>query len=172
MLSKTTNLDKQCSETEQEEVRLNIPGKRIQVAEKHQYKSGRKISKPIKAKQAPEPNTAINTTNLLSRNEFITAYKWSQLNKFNVYPSKLQNLIIPKDKIDVTLVTQFSLDRLPVFEMLCERWAGPISAALYIPLDKMEYFNKYVKNSSILSTKQNIGCLIVKAEVYFIQLIT
>lgn len=65
------------------------------------------------------------------------------------------------EEYDVTLVTQLSIDRLQMLELLSNRWEGPISIALYLSDAEAQQFLKYAQDSEILTKRINIGYHIV-----------
>lgn len=65
------------------------------------------------------------------------------------------------EEYDVTLVTQLSIDRLQMLELLSNHWQGPISLALYVSDAEAQQFLKYAQDSEILMKRKNIGYHIV-----------
>lgn len=68
------------------------------------------------------------------------------------------------DGFDVTLVTQLSMDRLQMVELLCQHWEGPISLSLYLSDAEAQQFLLYALSSQLLSSRKNIGFHIVYKE--------
>jgi hypothetical protein len=100
--------------------------------------------------------------------EYAAAYRWSQTNqfKFDVFCIHY-DYPLDVNGTDVTLVTQLTIDRLSVFESLCERWNGPISAAFYLDDNEVKNLKRYVKESQILSSRTNVGYHVVYREGLF-----
>lgn len=71
------------------------------------------------------------------------------------------------DGFDVTLVTQLSMDRLQMVELLCQHWEGPISLTLYLSDAEAQQFLLYALSSQLLSSRKNIGFHIVYKEGNF-----
>ncbi|ESO10640.1 hypothetical protein HELRODRAFT_71957, partial [Helobdella robusta] len=61
----------------------------------------------------------------------------------------------------VTLVTQLSIDRIQMLEMLASYWPGPISLALYLSDAEAQEFLRFQQGSVILSERYNIGYHVV-----------
>ena len=68
---------------------------------------------------------------------------------------------------DVTLVTQFSLDRLHMLEPLCLLWDGPMSLAVYATDSEASHLLSYVHDSAVVSARKNLGMHIVFTEGKF-----
>lgn len=71
------------------------------------------------------------------------------------------------EEYDVTLVTQLSIDRLQMLELLSNCWEGPISLALYVSDAEAQQFLKYAQDSEILTKRKNIGYHIVYKDGQF-----
>ncbi|XP_078334366.1 xylosyl- and glucuronyltransferase LARGE1-like [Crassostrea virginica] len=71
------------------------------------------------------------------------------------------------EEYDVTLVTQLSIDRLQMLELLSNHWQGPISLALYVSDAEAQQFLKYAQDSEILMKRKNIGYHIVYKDGQF-----
>ena len=65
------------------------------------------------------------------------------------------------ESYDVTLVSQLSIDRLQMLEMLSRHWPGPMSIALYLSDTEVQRFLSFVTNSETLSNRKNIAFHIV-----------
>ena len=76
---------------------------------------------------------------------------------------------IEPERNDVTLVTQLSMDRLPMLGPLCEQWNGPMSVALYASDAESQQFllNLYSAESSTLQTCRGTALHIVYKEGQF-----
>ncbi|KAB0792715.1 hypothetical protein PPYR_14674 [Photinus pyralis] len=62
----------------------------------------------------------------------------------------------PKEH-DVTLVTQFPYEKLDVFEAMCRRWLGPISATVYLSEADLEKTIDFIEKSSDLKRRYNVA---------------
>lgn len=62
---------------------------------------------------------------------------------------------------DVTLVSQLSIDRLQMLEMVARHWPGPMSIALYLSDTEVQRFVSFVFGSEVLSSRSNIAYHIV-----------
>ncbi|XP_070168116.1 xylosyl- and glucuronyltransferase LARGE1 isoform X2 [Polyergus mexicanus] len=62
---------------------------------------------------------------------------------------------------DVALVTQCSVERIPLLETLAKHWPGTISVALYLTDAEVQYFLSFVRGSIDLRTRRNIAYHIV-----------
>lgn len=62
---------------------------------------------------------------------------------------------------DVALVTQCSVERIPLLETLAKHWPGTISVALYLTDAEVQYFLNFVRGSIDLRTRRNIAYHVV-----------
>ncbi|KAK4872693.1 hypothetical protein RN001_014722 [Aquatica leii] len=69
--------------------------------------------------------------------------------------------------IDVTMTTQMSFNKFPVFEMICSRWTGPISVAVYLLEDEFLLALKFINDSETLKIRKNIAYHIMFKEGTF-----
>ncbi|KAK2715835.1 hypothetical protein QYM36_010410 [Artemia franciscana] len=69
-----------------------------------------------------------------------------------------------RDKYDVTLVAQLSMDRLQMVDALCANWEGPVSLALYLSDAEAQQFLSYVQDSHLLRSRRNIAYHLVYKE--------
>lgn len=60
---------------------------------------------------------------------------------------------VPSDRTDVTLVSQATTEKLWILPVLCERWRGPVSLALWVPNSSMPHNSETVTESSISKCK-------------------
>lgn len=67
----------------------------------------------------------------------------------------------PASSYDVTLVSQLSIDRLQMLEMVARHWPGPMSIALYLSDTEVQRFVSFVFGSEVLSSRSNIAYHIV-----------
>jgi len=63
--------------------------------------------------------------------------------------------------MDVALVTQCSVERIPLLETLAKHWPGTISVALYLTDAEVQYFLNFVRGSIDLRTRKNIAYHVV-----------
>ncbi|KAK4872690.1 hypothetical protein RN001_014719, partial [Aquatica leii] len=76
---------------------------------------------------------------------------------------KYRTLLFIKDfeydpkPVDVTMVTQMSFEKFPVFEIICRRWTGPISVALYLLEDELPATLNIINESKALKDRKNIA---------------
>ena len=69
---------------------------------------------------------------------------------------------------DVTLVTQLSMDRLPLLGPLCEQWNGPMSVALYASdAESQQFLLRFHRAQSTLRSCRSIALHIVYKEGQF-----
>lgn len=74
---------------------------------------------------------------------------------------------------DVALVTQCSIERIPLLEALSKHWPGTISVALYLTDAEVQNFLDFVRSSADLRTRRNIAYHVVyKDGVRFFALLT
>lgn len=83
------------------------------------------------------------------------------LHRIHLYFLPYINDFVSKNAPDFTLVVQFSMDRFPSFEKLCENWNGPISAAIFASDYETSILESFYKNSDVLNKRSNIGYHIV-----------
>lgn len=62
---------------------------------------------------------------------------------------------------DVALVTQCSVDRIPLLEALSKHWPGTISVALYLTDAEVHKFLEFVRGSADLRARRNIAYHVV-----------
>ena len=62
----------------------------------------------------------------------------------------------PKNKLETTLVTQLSLDRLRTFNTLIKQWNGPISIAMYGTDADVAKFSAFVSTFEVLFQRSNV----------------
>ncbi|RLU22382.1 hypothetical protein DMN91_004660 [Ooceraea biroi] len=62
---------------------------------------------------------------------------------------------------DVALVTQCSVDRIPLLEALSKHWPGTISVALYLTDAEVQKFLEFVRGSADLRARRNIAYHVV-----------
>lgn len=86
----------------------------------------------------------------------------SKLRKVHLYFMHFQDG--PKTQLDVTLVMHLSTDRISMLEIIGERWAGPISVAIYVSDQDVVKVEKFVTNSPTLFHRRNIGYHLVFRE--------
>ncbi|KAF5306336.1 hypothetical protein FQA39_LY09034 [Lamprigera yunnana] len=79
--------------------------------------------------------------------------------KLKKYPTLLfiREFYHESDPNDVTIVTQMSFDKFSVFELVCERWTGAISVAIYITEEEFPLATDYIERSKTLKNRRNIG---------------
>ncbi len=70
----------------------------------------------------------------------------------------------PLGATDVTLVAQLSMDRLHMIELLCQRWNGSLSLALYLSDAETQQLVSFVRGSSVLRDRRNVGYHVVYRE--------
>ncbi|XP_011063367.1 PREDICTED: glycosyltransferase-like protein LARGE2 isoform X1 [Acromyrmex echinatior] len=63
--------------------------------------------------------------------------------------------------MDVALVTQCSIERIPLLEALSKHWPGTISVALYLTDAEVQNFLNFVRGSLDLRTRRNIAYHVV-----------
>ena len=63
--------------------------------------------------------------------------------------------ITHSDTHDVTLLTQFTLDRFPVFERLIHNWKGPVHAVIYVNDSSVPLLQRLIDNSTVLKNYQD-----------------
>lgn len=61
--------------------------------------------------------------------------------------------VAPSDMADVTFVSQATTDKLWILPILCERWRGPVSLAVWVPNISMPHNSVTVRQSSISKCK-------------------
>ncbi|KAF5306335.1 hypothetical protein FQA39_LY09033 [Lamprigera yunnana] len=83
--------------------------------------------------------------------------------KLKKYPTLLfiREFYHESDQNDVTIVTQMSYDKLSVFELICERWIGPISVAIYVTEEEFPLIIDYIEHSKTLNVRRNIAYHVV-----------
>ena len=75
----------------------------------------------------------------------------SILEKF--YISSIWNNELSFDPHSITLVSQLTLNRFHLIELLMKHWEGPISLSLYIDIDEISVvFDKFLSSISILES--------------------
>lgn len=62
---------------------------------------------------------------------------------------------------DVALVTQCSIERIPLLEALSKHWPGTISVALYLTDAEVQNFLDFVRGSADLRMRRNIAYHVV-----------
>lgn len=62
---------------------------------------------------------------------------------------------------DVALVTQCSVERIPLLEDLSKHWPGTISVALYLTDAEVQNFLEFVRGSMELRNRKNIAYHVV-----------
>lgn len=63
--------------------------------------------------------------------------------------------------MDIALVTQCSVERIPLLETLAKHWPGTISVALYLTDAEVQYFLNFIRGSVDLRTRRNIAYHVV-----------
>lgn len=63
--------------------------------------------------------------------------------------------------VDVALVTQCSVERIPLLEALSKHWPGTISVAIYLTDAEVQNFLDFVRGSADLRTRRNIAYHVV-----------
>lgn len=63
--------------------------------------------------------------------------------------------------MDVALVTQCSVERIPLLEALSKHWPGTISVAIYLTDAEVQNFLDFVRSSADLRTRRNIAYHVV-----------
>ncbi|EFN87121.1 LARGE xylosyl- and glucuronyltransferase 1 isoform X2 [Harpegnathos saltator] len=63
--------------------------------------------------------------------------------------------------MDVALVTQCSVERIPLLEALSKHWPGTISVAIYLTDAEVQNFLDFVRGSADLRTRRNIAYHVV-----------
>ena len=103
---------------------------------------------------------------LLEPNEENPCYFWTRKNDFRVHKFFMPYILLNNsaktssefpDEFSVTLVTQFTFDRMTSFESIARNWDQPISAALYISEANVFDFIQYWVRSDVLSRRRNIA---------------
>lgn len=80
---------------------------------------------------------------------------------YRTYPFLLEyeyNVYAP---MDVALVTQCSVERIPLLEDLSKHWPGTISVALYLTDAEVQNFLEFVHGSVELRSRKNIAYHVV-----------
>ncbi|XP_070168117.1 xylosyl- and glucuronyltransferase LARGE1 isoform X3 [Polyergus mexicanus] len=80
---------------------------------------------------------------------------------YRTYPFLLEYEYNVHSSTDVALVTQCSVERIPLLETLAKHWPGTISVALYLTDAEVQYFLSFVRGSIDLRTRRNIAYHIV-----------
>ena len=62
---------------------------------------------------------------------------------------------------DITMLTQFTLDRFPALEILVSRWLGPLHALLYADDKEAQKLVRLVKASKAMQDRKNIAFHVV-----------
>lgn len=65
------------------------------------------------------------------------------------------------DRFEVSLLTQFTVDRFSVFLRLCEHWKGPIHAVLYAKEADSQELLRLVEQSPALRRRKNLNIHVV-----------
>nr|XP_039262450.1 LARGE xylosyl- and glucuronyltransferase 1-like [Styela clava] len=64
---------------------------------------------------------------------------------------------ISSDHTDVTLTLHLSIDRIPMLDIICKHWEGPISVAVFLSDSDTIKLPKHIEISPTLSNRRNIG---------------
>lgn len=80
---------------------------------------------------------------------------------YRTYPFLLEYEYNVYSSADVALITQCSVERIPLLEMLAKHWPGTISVALYLTDAEVQYFLNFVRGSIDLRTRRNIAYHVV-----------
>ncbi|GAB1865524.1 Glycosyltransferase-like protein LARGE1 [Camponotus japonicus] len=80
---------------------------------------------------------------------------------YRTYPFLLEYEYNVFSSMDVALVTQCSVERIPLLETLAKHWPGTISVALYLTDAEVQYFLNFVRGSIDLRTRKNIAYHVV-----------
>ncbi len=82
------------------------------------------------------------------------------MHTFRIHPYYIGKTHQPSDEYDVTLITQLSLDRMPLLEMILELWDGPLSASLYVEESQILELLRIIHDSSVLQ-RENVAIHVV-----------
>ena len=99
------------------------------------------------AVQNSEPDWASDPTSwLLNAGKQVNKHRWCRAQNITEVLPDLRRLGLLQSKKQipqraVTIVTQLSIDRIPMLRKQCSLWSHPISAAMYIPLMRGNMFS-------------------------------
>ncbi|XP_053616266.1 xylosyl- and glucuronyltransferase LARGE1-like isoform X2 [Plodia interpunctella] len=103
-------------------------------------------------------NITENLTYKMNHSDLCISFRAAQRVKLRTHIYYMDYSYKSIDNFDVTLVLQFSMDRLQFLERLVKYWEGPISAAIYLADCEVSKFESYIRNlSGTLSTRRNIA---------------
>ena len=78
------------------------------------------------------------------------------------------HLYTSSDANDVTMVAQFSLDRLPILESILQHWKGPVSMTMYVTDTEALQLRPYFKNVKEFQKRNNIAIhLVYKHGIFY-----
>ena len=63
--------------------------------------------------------------------------------------------------VDITMVTQFTIQRVLIFEKLVQSWDGPLQAVFYGTDEEVIQFEQFYRNSTVLNKVPNLAIHVV-----------